>query len=117
MALCNQFSDWWTQNVSDSETGYQFAVCDLSLQLEYEFHFRNNTGILQIMYICTLLVTIFLSVQLPSYSCKCQYLLKYHIYTYSNIFALSALVTWPIFHGKIMVSLLMPYLVVHDKFC
>ena len=30
---CKQFLDWLTQNVSNSEMGYQFAMHDLSMQL------------------------------------------------------------------------------------
>ena len=66
---------------------YWFVVYDLSTQLALELHFPNNTGMSQIINICILLSTIFLSRQLLSYSLLCaffntRFLLKYDIYTY-----------------------------------
>ena len=39
---------------------YWFVVCDLSMQLVWELHFLNKTGMLQIIYMCILLMTTFL---------------------------------------------------------
>ena len=56
---------WLIKNVSNSGMGYWFIMCDLHMDLAWEFHFSNNTDMLQM--ICLLLITKFLSPQLLSY--------------------------------------------------
>ena len=47
------------------------------MKLAWEFHFPNNIGMSQIICICMLLMTTFLSVQLPSYNLLCALLLSF----------------------------------------
>ena len=54
-----QFSNWLIQSVNNSGMGYWFLVYDLSMQLAREFHFPNNTGMSEIIYVCVLLITTF----------------------------------------------------------
>ena len=62
----------------------------------WEFHFPNNTGMSKTICICIILMTTFclhnypLTVYYMLNSCQCQYLLKYNIYSYCNI--------WPNLH-------------------
>ena len=84
---CKQFSGWLRQNVSISGMGYllsKWCVYEIGMRIP----FSNGTDLWQIICICMLLMTSFLTAYcVPSYSCQCQYLLKCNILKYCNIWS------------------------------
>ena len=92
---------WWHLNVNSSqigghkmsvtENGLFFGMYDLFLNLAWQFHFPNNTGMPQIICICMLLIAAPFLQNYPItayyvlYFCQCQYLMKYNISNYCNI--------------------------------
>ena len=85
-----QFSDLMMQNGKNSWMGYWFVTCDLYMDLAWEFHFPNSTGMSQITCICMLLITTFLPAELSSYCLLFSFLMsvpispQIQLYTYCN---------------------------------
>ena len=83
---CEEFSDWLTQNFSNSGMGYWFLSCVTCVmnwhEIPFSKQYRHATNHFH-LYVTNCYI---LSAQpLTAYPCECEHLLEDSIYTYCNI--------------------------------